>query len=59
VRQGGFTGANVNTVTKSGTNQYRASVYTFGRNADLLGNTVRGSPVVANPDLASFRAAPR
>jgi len=55
VRQGGFTGANVNTVTKSGTNQYRASVYTFGRNADLLGNTVRGSPVVANPDLGFFQ----
>src|SRR5207237_8281963 len=33
VRQGGFTGANVNSVTKSGTNEYRASAYTLGRNA--------------------------
>jgi len=56
VRQGGFTGANVNTVTKSGTNVYHASAYTFGRNADLLGNTVRGSPVVANPDLGFIQA---
>src|SRR5437764_1567218 len=51
VRQGGFTGANVNSVTKSGTNQYHASAYTFGRNASLLGNTVSGQQVVANAEL--------
>src|SRR5437867_4161875 len=51
VRQGGFTGANVNSVTKSGTNDYQASAYTFGRNDALLGNTVRGSQVAANPEL--------
>ena len=51
VREGGFTGANINTVTKSGTNRFRGSLYTFGRNEGLLGNDVRGQPVVANPDL--------
>ena len=56
VRQGGFTGANVNTVTKSGTNEYHASAYTFGRNQELLGNDVRGAPVVANPDLSFIQA---
>ncbi len=51
VREGGFTGANINTVTKSGTNSLRGSLYAFGRNEALLGNTVRGEDVVANPDL--------
>ncbi len=56
VREGGFTGANVNTVTKSGTNTLRGSLYTFGRNEALLGNTVRGSEVVANPDLSFIQS---
>lgn len=56
VREGGFTGANVNTVTKSGTNNLRGSLYTFGRNEALLGNTVRGSEVVADPDLSFIQS---
>ena len=56
VRQGGFTGANINTVTRSGTNQLRFSLYSFGRNESFQGNTVRGSAVSANPDLSFFQA---
>lgn len=52
VREGGFTGANVNTVTKSGTNDFRLSAYTFVRNESLLGNKVSGEEVIANPDLS-------
>ena len=51
VRQGGFTGANVNTVTRSGTNTLRGSLYSFMRTDALQGNEVSGSEVVANPDL--------
>ncbi len=56
IRQGGFTGANVNTVTRSGSNAFRMSVYGFGRNEKLLGNKVSGQEVVANPDLGFVQA---
>ncbi len=52
VREGGFTGANVNTVTKSGTNEFKGSVYTYARNEEFVGNKISGQTVVANPDLS-------
>lgn len=52
VREGGFTGAGINTVTKSGTNQFKGSVYSFTRNEALIGNKVSGDEVIANPSLS-------
>ncbi len=52
VREGGFTGAGINTVTKSGTNRFQGSIYGYTRNESFVGNTVAGEEVIANPDLS-------
>jgi hypothetical protein len=50
VRQAGFTGAGINAITRSGTNDYRGSAFYYGRNEGLAGK----SPDTLKTKLAGF-----
>ena len=54
VTQAGFTGAGVNTVTKSGSNTLAGTVYGFYRNEGLTGKKINGSKV-AVPKLDQYQ----
>ena len=53
VRQGNFIGAAMNSVTRSGTNQFSGSFYHRMRNEDFVGTDARGQTV--NPGTFTFR----
>ncbi|WP_103068401.1 TonB-dependent receptor [Aquimarina sediminis] len=54
VTQSGFTGASVNAVTKSGTNEFHGTVYSFYRDESLTGNKIKGEKVI-RPDLSQYQ----
>jgi hypothetical protein len=49
VRQGGFTGAGVNTVTRGGTNQWKGSVYDYFKNQGTIGYKADDNVVAKTP----------
>ncbi|MEO5891797.1 MAG: carboxypeptidase regulatory-like domain-containing protein [Ferruginibacter sp.] len=49
VRQGGFSGAGLNAVTRSGTNQFKGSIYTYTKNENYQGYKVANATVPKTP----------
>jgi carboxypeptidase family protein len=49
VRQGGFTGAGVNSVTRSGTNKFRGTVYDYIKGPGTIGYNVDNTTVARTP----------
>jgi len=54
VTQAGFTGAAVNAVTKSGTNRFRGTAFSYYRTEDLTGSKVSGNEIFV-PDLTQLQ----
>jgi len=55
VSQSGFTGASIDAVTKSGTNEFNGSVFAYYRNKDMLGVKVEDTEVTRG-DLSQLQA---
>ena len=50
VRQTNFIGGGINAITKSGTNTFKGSVYTYHQNQNMRGNNIDGEDLGARPE---------
>jgi hypothetical protein len=55
VRLGGFTGASVNAITKSGTNTYKGTIYQYYRNQNLIGDKIGDNELSIEDSFTSVR----
>lgn len=55
VKLGNFTGGSVNAVTKSGTNQFHGSIYSYGRSQALVGKSVDGLKTKIGSDFYDYQ----
>jgi hypothetical protein len=52
VRQSGFTGAGINAVTRSGTNEFSGSIYGLTRGNSMIGKTVKDVKITPVPNIS-------
>ena len=55
VKLGNFTGGSVNAVTKSGTNDFHGSIYSYGRSQALVGKSVDGLKTKIGSDFYDYQ----